>query len=216
VITNCLLARNVASAWGGAGICGTALVYCCTIVDNEAPYSSGAGVAGPAVVRSCILWGNEPSQVSTSVDIADSDVQGGVPGTENLNMEPLFVDPVAGDYHLQAGSPCIDAGDPSYWEPGAVDLDGQVRLWDGDGDGIIRVDMGMDEFGSFAPGDLNCDGTVDFRDINPFVQYLSNNDQWLAAYPGCAPLVGDINGDGFYGQWSFDDINPFVALLVGG
>jgi hypothetical protein len=38
-------------------------------------------------------------------------------------------------------------------------------------------------------GDLNCDGTVGFGDINPFVLFLSNYSA---------------------------DINPFVALLTGG
>ncbi len=64
-------------------------------------------------------------------------------------------------------------------------------------------------------GDLNCDGTVDFGDINPFVLYLSTFASWRAAFPGCDPLNGDINQDGTYGQGSFDDINPFVTLLVG-
>jgi hypothetical protein len=65
-------------------------------------------------------------------------------------------------------------------------------------------------------GDLNCDGTVDFGDISPFVLYLSNIDAWQAAFPRCHALNGDINADGTYGQWSFGDINPFVALLIGG
>jgi hypothetical protein len=65
-------------------------------------------------------------------------------------------------------------------------------------------------------GDLNCDGSVDFGDINPFVLYLSNFAAWQTAFPGCNPLNGDINGDGTYGQASFGDINPFVALLSGG
>jgi hypothetical protein len=65
-------------------------------------------------------------------------------------------------------------------------------------------------------GDLNCDGTAGFADINPFVQHLSNFAAWQAAYPGCPPENGDINGDGTYGQASFGDINPFVALLSGG
>jgi serralysin len=62
------------------------------------------------------------------------------------------------------------------------------------------------------PGDLNCDDTVDFSDINPFVLYLSNFANWQATFPDCPASNGDINGDGSYP--SFDDINPFVALLT--
>ncbi len=65
-------------------------------------------------------------------------------------------------------------------------------------------------------GDLNCDGFIDFGDINPFVMYLSNCSAWLTEFAGCDPLNGDINGDGAYGQGSFDDINPFVDLLMTG
>jgi hypothetical protein len=63
-------------------------------------------------------------------------------------------------------------------------------------------------------GDLNCDGVADFGDINPFVLYVSNFALWQAMHTGCDPLNGDINGDGTYGQGSFADINPFVALLT--
>jgi hypothetical protein len=63
-------------------------------------------------------------------------------------------------------------------------------------------------------GDLNCDGTIDFGDINPFVLYLSNFAAWQVAYPGCNPIQGDINCDGTWGQGSFTDINPFVQLMV--
>ena len=57
---------------------------------------------------------------------------------------------------------------------------------------------------------MNCDGLINFADINPFVLALSNPATWQAAYPGCPVLNGDINGDGVV---SFRDINPFVALL---
>ena len=63
----------------------------------------------------------------------------------------------------------------------------------------------------YKPGDLDCDGSISFADINPFVIYLSNFSAWQAAYPGCNPRNGDVNGDGSYP--SFGDINPFVALL---
>jgi hypothetical protein len=67
--------------------------------------------------------------------------------------------------------------------------------------------------GGGLAGDLNCDGNVDFGDINPFVLFLSNFATWQAEYPDCRPENGDINGDGAYP--SFGDINPFVALLTG-
>jgi hypothetical protein len=65
-------------------------------------------------------------------------------------------------------------------------------------------------------GDMNCDGTIDFGDVNPFVAHLSDFGAWQMTFPGCPPENGDINGDGIYGQGSFGDINPFVELLVGG
>ncbi len=34
------------------------------------------------------------------------------PGEGAISQNPLFIDPENHDYHLQAGSPCIDAGDP--------------------------------------------------------------------------------------------------------
>jgi hypothetical protein len=58
-------------------------------------------------------------------------------------------------------------------------------------------------------GDLNCDGSVNFGDINPFVLALADPEQWETTYP-CDILNGDINQDGAV---NFGDINPFVACL---
>ncbi len=66
----------------------------------------------------------------------------------------------------------------------------------------------------YCIGDMNCDGWINFGDINPFVLYLSSFPAWRAEFPGCNPLNGDINCDDTYGQGSFSDINPFVALMV--
>ncbi len=62
-------------------------------------------------------------------------------------------------------------------------------------------------------GDLNCDGSVDFGDINPFVLALSSGETtYYNAYPDCHYYNGDINTDGDVG---FGDINPFVSVLSG-
>jgi len=39
-----------------------------------------------------------------------SDIKGGYPGTDNIDVDPLFADTL---YHLGTGSPCIDSGDPA-------------------------------------------------------------------------------------------------------
>lgn len=65
------------------------------------------------------------------------------------------------------------------------------------------------------PADLNCDGAVNFGDVNPFVLYLLNFAAWQGTYADCPPENGDIDGDGTYGQGLIGDINPFVSLLTG-
>jgi len=59
-------------------------------------------------------------------------------------------------------------------------------------------------------GDANCDGSLDFADINPFVLALSNPAEYAIRYPDCLPdLTGDFVVD-------FADINPFVKALSTG
>ncbi len=79
---------------------------------------------------------------------------------------------------------------------------------------------GLDITGTLTPaevlpgagGDTNCDGVINFGDINPFVLMQSNPAAWQAQYPDCEiDVVGDINCDG---EVDFRDINPFVALLT--
>jgi hypothetical protein len=63
------------------------------------------------------------------------------------------------------------------------------------------------------PGDMNCDGSVDFNDIDPFVTALISRDEYMERYPGCDWLNGDINEDG---SVDFADIDGFVECLVNG
>ncbi len=62
-------------------------------------------------------------------------------------------------------------------------------------------------------GDLNCDGAVDFFDIDPFVALLVDPAAYAENFGECEPRCGgDLNGDGAV---NFFDIDPFVTLLVG-
>jgi hypothetical protein len=95
----------------------------CTFTDNTAGYSGGGMLcwaSSSPTLTNCILWDNHASSGSEIYDDATgvltvtySDIKGGWTGTGNINADPVFVDPVNGDFHLQAGSPCIDTGDPN-------------------------------------------------------------------------------------------------------
>jgi hypothetical protein len=59
-------------------------------------------------------------------------------------------------------------------------------------------------------GDLNCDGAVDFGDINAFVLALTNPDTYAAQFPGCPLANRDVDRNGVF---DFADINPFIQVL---
>ncbi len=93
-------------------------------------------------------------------------------------------------------------------------LDGEVADNLPSGDGVAGGDATI-QFtieALYAAGDMNCDGAVDFGDINAFVLALVEGEvSYDAAFPDCDYQNADVSGNGSVG---FDDINPFVALLV--
>ena len=95
---------------------------------------------GEASVYNSLVFGNAvEADINPAVDI----------GSNLIGVDPLFVDPVNLDYHLQTGSPVIDAGDND--PPGGLgekDLDGAQRIMDD------IVDIGMYE----TPGAFFQDG----------------------------------------------------------
>lgn len=71
-------------------------------------------------------------------------------------------------------------------------------------EGVIEVD-------EIVRGDTNCDGMIDFMDINPFVLALTDPIGYLQQHPDCSLLSADINRDG---KVDFRDINAFVELIL--
>lgn len=170
VISNCLIYNNQAYEGGGISLINAAYpaIANCTIYGNQAPdfYEGGGGMAHDmdsyTYVRNCIIWGNTAGGGSVSAqqvykyDGTSSyqycNVQGGYSGTGNKNSDPLLVDAANNNFHLKAGSPCIDAGTntPTHfvgWNVlPATDLDGNARNIDGNDDKVAKVDMGAYEF----------------------------------------------------------------------
>ena len=151
VATNSLLLNNNAS-YGGGGCESTSVN--CSFVGNIAT-SEGGGIYGytlPSTATNCIFWQNT-APVGTQVydddaSVTYSAIQGGFTGQGNISITqdnetggPLFVNPAAGNYQLQPGSPCINKGsNAAVAADMTTDLTGNPRIFGG------TVDMGAYEW----------------------------------------------------------------------
>ena len=141
-------------ATNGAGIYldnSNPVISNCTIQTNQADIGGGMynESSSSPTVTNCILWednGGEIVDDNSLPLVTFSDIEGGYPGTGNINEDPLFADAPSGNLHLSAGSPCIDTGDNGAPLLPATDFEGDDRIIDGDGDDTAIVDMGADEF----------------------------------------------------------------------
>ena len=152
---NCLVTDNEG---GSSGV-----FYNCTVVGNN------GGVSG--TFFNSILYYNSGSNYSAGATL-NYCLTTPLPtnGVGNITGPPLFMDMASGDYRLWEGSPCIDAGmnlmglaivpwtDPDSgnttllpytYDP--IDILGNTRFIDGNGDGIVAWDIGAYEFNSFKP-----------------------------------------------------------------
>jgi len=198
-VTSCLLAQNTASLWGGGiynDFGSSPIVSHCTIVGNTAGQGGGINsnnVLGAPVITHCIIWGNSPEQMTDDIDspstVTWTNVQGGWSGGSgggtNMNEDPAFVDAAGGDYRLQPGSACVDAGDPAFGgDPEELDLAGHPRIIDGDGDGDALTDLGAYELVP-CPGDIDGDETIGMADFQ----------ELLAAWGPNPGHPADLDGD---------------------
>ena len=160
VIVNNVIAHNttlegapgmaVGGVWFYNGSASPAVFANNTVVDNVGVLAGGIGDQGfYLAVTGCII--RNPGQEigileSIYPTVTYSDVEGGHTGEGNVDADPLFLDAGAGDYRLQAGSPCIDGG-TNEGAP-TSDKDAKIRPIDGDADGATITDIGAYEAGA--------------------------------------------------------------------
>jgi hypothetical protein len=167
-VINCLFMGNTgtgSSTYGGGISCYR---YCDPLILNCSFYGNMAGRGGglfngsdcDATVTSVVMWGdsatfsgdNEIYSSGTDALVSYSLIEGcggsgytwdsghGEDGGNNIDTDPLYLDPASGDLRLSAGSPAIDAGNSSAaWLP-ALDLDANPRI------SGVEVDMGAFEY----------------------------------------------------------------------
>jgi hypothetical protein len=132
-ITNNILVHNSAGFGGGISCDRAATIISNnTLVDNTAPYGGGIAVEkGEVRLTNLILWHNTVNDIflkqtgpaaRPAFSLIGDDSFKGING--NISLDPEFVDPAAGNYHLRPGSPAIDTGsqDPFY-----MDVDGSYN-----------------------------------------------------------------------------------------
>ncbi len=115
-----------------------------TIVDN-AGYGIYVDSNTAPTISNCILWDNGGNDLE-SCSATYSCIEDGDSGTGNISSDPCFVDIDAKDFHLDANSLCIEAGDLNGNYSGEEDIDGDERVIDGDSDSNDVIDIGADEY----------------------------------------------------------------------
>jgi predicted outer membrane repeat protein len=179
-ITGCMITQNSSADNSGGGILcsdtSSPNITNCTIANNSAS-NYGGGIyctnrSYPSIINS-ILWGNYAtggldqvnlSSTTCTLSVTWSDVQGGSAGiggsgvittyTDNIDSYPDFSDSVNGDFGLELGSPCINAGraDTNGLSLPPDDVSGNARISEG------RIDMGADEYNVFeVSGNITSD-----------------------------------------------------------
>jgi len=227
-VANCAFIGNTADSGGGILSIGASdpTVSNSTFGGNTALNGGGvyhaAGSNHSLTMTGCVLWGNAPDEIEFrpfGLYMLFNDMKGGLPadavdGGGNINLDPMFVRPPDpgpdgnwdgvdddyGDLRLQAGSPCIDAGDPGFVaQPGETDLEGHARVL------CEYVDMGAYEFGI---GDYDCDQTVDLTDFASWSACMTG-PQGGPYDVGCEAF--DFNADG---DVDFGDFSVMQCLIV--
>jgi hypothetical protein len=122
VVYNNIIYENTVTDGGGGLACYNAnsIITNCSISMNQALLGGGI-YCGNSILSllNAIIWDNNANHenelyINNSAPLVRfCDVQGGWAGQGNIDADPLFVNPENSDFHLQGGSPCIDAGDPN-------------------------------------------------------------------------------------------------------
>lgn len=187
-----------------------------TIVGNTAPVSYGYNLPGPSVyLQSCsnmtlannvVAWndvGISAYGVNSRCNNVYGNTYGDGPGPYDIVANPMFVNMGSGDYHLQPGSPCIDAG---YIPTGGLppfDMDQQGRIFNS------KVDIGADEYWGSAMSIPDAKRCADGANVNGTGSIVT------AVFPGFFYIESPDRECGIRVKSSFTPVTPVKVDIVG-
>ena len=140
VVSNCVIRNGYYTSGSGVGVRALAgLVTHCDIRNNNSDREGGgigAYLEGTAVIENCIIMDNDNTAsaplanwAGTAASFRYTCTTPDLGGTGNRTDDPRYVDPAAGDFRLQAGSPCINTGLTLEGMTAETDLSGGRRVW---------------------------------------------------------------------------------------
>ena len=213
IFSNCVFYKNDATIGGaiyqnetGPTSLVTTMVANSIFEENTAGFSETFHLTGPSTIglNNSIFDKVDCLELVEGEGNSEADCNGG----NIFNQDPLFVNASSGDFHLQASSPGIDAGNNAN-VPAMItlDLDGNPRIAGG------IVDIGIFEQVN-TTADSDGDGILDINDNCPITanpdQTNADGDSAGAACDcddtpstgascttGCSTFYADNDGDGF-------------------
>ena len=143
-VRNCLLYANWSSENAGGGYVAGGNWQNCVVIGNSAGTAYGGLYVSGGSATNTIVYNNFASTVpdvggSWATRVAYSCAPELTSGIGNITNSPMFVDIGTGtgtgsnttyrpgDYHLLAGSPCLNRGIVQSWMAADVDFDGKAR-----------------------------------------------------------------------------------------
>lgn len=177
---------------------------------NRAPEPVPAGTAPNTAVFNQ-NHNSQPADVTQAGGLSPFGTMGQGGNAYEWNESPYF-----GDYSDPYATRIIRGGDWSSYD-GGVDALKRSRsdawtIWGGGSTWGLRV-ASVEPLPTAVRGDLNCDGTLDFFDVDPFLLALFDSVGYAAAFPDCELMNGDMDESGAV---DFLDIDLFVSCLLGG
>jgi hypothetical protein len=146
-ISNSIISNN-----GGLGINNLNTQMSPTIINSDIYSNAGGNLSNCGAIIGNIVTANV----------------NGIPcdGFNNIFTSPAFIDMANENYQLISTSSCIDAGNnDSVFTP--TDIQNCIRIWDGNGDGTLTVDIGAYEYSSPASSIQNNKYSENLFEIYP-------------------------------------------------